>query len=284
MIQKNGATTFSVQSPSDNAVKDSDKGFEDESRLVSPPYSDSDSRRYRSVPQHSAQEVLPPPSRQEGTDPDNNEIPIPSDCTRPENSDSERWKGKVLKKGMHFKESGGYSNFNEGHPDRIHHLMESRKKSMSPSFSTLEAYGNLNNQLEASYEKDLMELQQNDGSVHDQDSPGRIAKVEVREVYVSPAYVEDKKLLIPMIDKCESCRVHCEGISSLHGLKQDISISMKQKLSSPGPQIQHELESNFFSGSKESDSSIELCLPAEDSLITFDEQSLMPDETKRSFC
>ncbi|KAI4351650.1 hypothetical protein L6164_005986 [Bauhinia variegata] len=422
MSRENGAPTFLAESPFGNAVQDPHKrlkfsytrefllslakssacklpmeaylsnfrGFEDEPRLISPPYGDSDSRHDKSVPQHSAQEVpdnsnhllhksdepyrpprrykaLPPPSRKESSDTRNNETPMASDCMNLEKADSERLrrKGKYpswswlrsgiflmsqasenfntlvstpnaiteqkdasqkstpnqgsvrcerlqpsilqesinffssqhqlerdvtanntvnlhqkpvnriddasehflseLEKSMQFKESGAYSNFNEGHPE-------------------LETYRNLNkNQLEAAYEKGLMDLQLNDGLIHDQGSQGRIAKDVVREAYVSPPPVEDKKLLISMVDKCELDMVHCEGISSVHGVKQAVSSSMKQNISSPNFQIQPELESEFLSSLNESDSSIELSLPDEDSLITFEGPFLMPDEESRAF-
>lgn len=55
-----------------------------------------------------------------------------------------------------------------------------------------------------------------------------------------------------------------------------ISDSMKENMSSPDVKI-HELELNSSTSSELSNFSSELCLPDEDSLITFDESFLMPE-------
>jgi len=87
------------------------------------------------------------------------------------------------------------------------------------------------------------------------------------EAYISPIRVEKGKQVVSMADDCETS-TFCRGIS----------VSMKQNPSSPDFHIQRELKLNSFSGSidEKSSSSCELCLPDEDSLITFDELFLLP--------
>ncbi|ESW15462.1 hypothetical protein PHAVU_007G074400 [Phaseolus vulgaris] len=98
--------------------------------------------------------------------------------------------------------------------------------------------------------------------------PGRMSTCDPSEAYISPISVEKGKQVVSMTDDCESS-TFCRGIS----------VSMKQNPSSPDFHIQRELKLNSFSGSIDgkSSSSCELCLPDEDSLITFDELFLLPD-------
>ncbi|CAJ1977010.1 unnamed protein product [Sphenostylis stenocarpa] len=99
---------------------------------------------------------------------------------------------------------------------------------------------------------------------------GRTSTCDPSEAYISPTSVDEgKKQFLSMIDDCESSTVYCRGIS----------VSMKQNPSRPDFHIQQELKLNSFSGSLdgESNSSCELCLPDEDSLITFDELFSLPD-------
>ncbi|KAK7357290.1 hypothetical protein VNO80_16574 [Phaseolus coccineus] len=99
--------------------------------------------------------------------------------------------------------------------------------------------------------------------------PGRISTRDPSEAYISPISVEKGKQVVSMVDDCESSTVYCRGIS----------VNMNQNPSSPDFHIQGELKLNSFSGSIDgkSSSSCELCLPDEDSLITFDELFLLPE-------
>ncbi|XP_027933884.1 uncharacterized protein LOC114189504 isoform X2 [Vigna unguiculata] len=98
---------------------------------------------------------------------------------------------------------------------------------------------------------------------------GRISTCGPSEGLISPTSVEKEKQFAPMVDDCESSTVYCRGIS----------VSMKQNPSSPDFHVRRELKLNSFTDSidGESSSSCELCLPDEDSLITFDELFLQPD-------
>ncbi|RZB44212.1 uncharacterized protein LOC114403852 isoform X2 [Glycine soja] len=150
--------------------------------------------------------------------------------------------------------------------------MESLKKSMPPSFLSKENCGNhKKNHCEVAHEQGFMELQLSNTPVSVYDSPGRISTSDPSEAYISPTSVEKAKQFVSMIDDCESSStVYCKGIS----------VRMKQNPPCPADfQIHRELESKSFSCSfdGESNSSFELCLPDEDSLITLDELFLMPD-------
>ncbi|KAL5195250.1 putative polygalacturonase [Glycine soja] len=151
------------------------------------------------------------------------------------------------------------------------HVMESLKKSMPPSFLSKENCGNhKKNHCEVAHEQGFMELQLSNTPVSVYDSPGRISTSDPSEAYISPTSVEKAKQFVSMIDDCESSTVYCKGIS----------VRMKQNPPCPADfQIHRELESKSFSCSfdGESNSSFELCLPDEDSLITLDELFLMPD-------
>lgn len=149
----------------------------------------------------------------------------------------------------------------------------------SPNFLSQENCGNiLNNHCDLEYEQLIMELKLSNTPVCVHGSPRRTEKNDLLEASVSPP-VEDEKQFISMVDKGESAPAHCEGILSLQGVKQAISVSMKLNPTSPGFQIQHELELNSYSKSLdgESNSCFELCLPDEESLISFDGPFLMLD-------
>ncbi|KAG4395108.1 hypothetical protein AAZX31_20G149700 [Glycine max] len=156
-------------------------------------------------------------------------------------------------------------------PTWFAHVMESLKKSMPPSFLSKENCGNhKKNHCEVAHEQGFMELQLSNTPVSVYDSPGRISTSDPSEAYISPTSVEKAKQFVSMIDDCESSTVYCKGIS----------VRMKQNPPCPADfQIHRELESKSFSCSfdGESNSSFELCLPDEDSLITLDELFLMPD-------
>ncbi|KHN12937.1 Putative polygalacturonase [Glycine soja] len=157
-------------------------------------------------------------------------------------------------------------------PTWFAHVMESLKKSMPPSFLSKENCGNhKKNHCEVAHEQGFMELQLSNTPVSVYDSPGRISTSDPSEAYISPTSVEKAKQFVSMIDDCESSStVYCKGIS----------VRMKQNPPCPADfQIHRELESKSFSCSfdGESNSSFELCLPDEDSLITLDELFLMPD-------
>ncbi|KAJ1385376.1 hypothetical protein SESBI_41697 [Sesbania bispinosa] len=181
----------------------------------------------------------------------------------------------MLDNGMHLLESEEYSDLNEGHPEGTGHVMESLKKSRLTSFLNQENCGNLNKYGEVVHEQGIMESQVSNTSVRVHDSPGKIATSDLSEAYISPP-VEEEKQFISMVDKCESAMIHCE---SSQDVKQAISLSMRQNPSSPDSQVQQELELNSVCNSLDgkSNSSPELCLPDEDSLITFDEPFLMPE-------
>lgn len=186
------------------------------------------------------------------------------------------WHLSVLENGMHLVESEEYSNFDAG----TVHVMESPKESRPPGFLSQENCGNLKkNRGEVVYEQGVMELQLSNTPVCVHDSPGGIANRDLSEAYISPLPVEEEKQFASMVDKCESSTVHCEAILSLQDAKQAVSVSMKENISSPDFQIQQELELNSSSSwlHGNSNSSPELSLPDEDSLITFDESYLMPD-------
>ncbi|KAK7391326.1 hypothetical protein VNO78_19740 [Psophocarpus tetragonolobus] len=147
------------------------------------------------------------------------------------------------------------------------HAMESLKKSMPRSFLSKEYYGNHNeNHCEVVHEQGFTELQLSNASVSFYDSPGRISRSNSTMAYISPTSVEEKN---QFVSSSESSTVCCKGNS----------VSMKQNPSSRDFQIHQQLELNSFGCSLdgESNSSSELCLPDEDSLITFDELFLMPD-------
>ncbi|KAJ1384980.1 hypothetical protein SESBI_42047 [Sesbania bispinosa] len=174
----------------------------------------------------------------------------------------------MLNNGMHLLESEEYSDFNEGHPEGTGHVMESLKKSRLTSFLNQENCGNLNKYGEVVHEQGIMESQLSNTSVCVHDSPGKIATSDLSEAYISPP-VEEEKQFISMVDKCESAMIHCED-------SQDVKQAIP---SSPDFQFQQELELNSVCNSLDgkSNSSPELCLPDEDSLITFDEPFLMPE-------
>ncbi|KOM35927.1 hypothetical protein LR48_Vigan02g207700 [Vigna angularis] len=99
--------------------------------------------------------------------------------------------------------------------------------------------------------------------------PGRISICRPSEACISPTSVGKEKQFASMVDDCESSTVYCRGIS----------VGMKQNPSSPDFHVRRELKLNSFTDSidGESSSSSELCLPDEDSLITFDELFLLSD-------
>lgn len=161
------------------------------------------------------------------------------------------------------------SNLDVEHQEGTSHVME-LWESRPPSFLSEENYGNhKKNNCKVAYEQDFMELQLSNTSVSVYDSPGRISTSDPSEACIFPTSVEGERKFVSMIDDCDSSIVYCN----------DISVSMKQNPSSPDFQIHRELELNSFSHSLdgESNSSYDLCLPDEDSLITFDELFLMPD-------
>ncbi|KAG2401604.1 uncharacterized protein HKW66_Vig0193600 [Vigna angularis] len=98
---------------------------------------------------------------------------------------------------------------------------------------------------------------------------GRISICRPSEACISPTSVGKEKQFASMVDDCESSTVYCRGIS----------VGMKQNPSSPDFHVRRELKLNSFTDSidGESSSSSELCLPDEDSLITFDELFLLSD-------
>ncbi|KAL2601879.1 hypothetical protein AAZV13_10G193000 [Glycine max] len=161
------------------------------------------------------------------------------------------------------------SNLDVEDLEGIAHVKESLKKSMPPSFLSKDNCGNHKNHCEVAHEQGFMELQLSNSPVSVYYSPGKISTNDPLEAYISPTSVEKGKQFASLIDDCESSTVYCKGIS----------VRMNQNPSCPDFQIHQELESESFSCSSdgESNSSFELCLPDEDSLITFDELFLMPD-------
>ncbi|TKY51341.1 hypothetical protein E2542_SST22852 [Spatholobus suberectus] len=175
----------------------------------------------------------------------------------------------MMDNGVQLMESEESSNMDVEHLEGNAHVMESLKKSRSPGFLSEENYEHhKKNHCEVAYEQGFMELQLSNTSVRVYDSPGSISISDPSKVYISPTSAEEEKQFVSMIDDCESTTVYCKGIS----------VSTKQNPPCPDFQIHPELELNSFSGSfDDSNSSSELCLPDEDSLITFDELFLMPD-------
>ncbi|XP_019451431.1 PREDICTED: uncharacterized protein LOC109353553 isoform X2 [Lupinus angustifolius] len=154
----------------------------------------------------------------------------------------------VLDDGMHHMESGGYSNI-VGHPEGTPHVIESLKKSRPSSFLSQEYCVNIKkNRCEVAYEKAIMELQLSELS--------KISICDLSEASVFSPIDYGKQF---------------------EGGKQATSVNMKKNPSSFDFQIQQDLELNSFSSSFDgkSYSSSELCLPDEDSLITFDDPFLM---------
>ncbi|KAG4998201.1 hypothetical protein JHK82_028983 [Glycine max] len=204
---------------------------------------------------HRSDEPYRPPCRykartsiRDGNDSLNGDTSESSECTDQERADRETWRKDL-----------------EG----IAHVKESLKKSMPPSFLSKDNCGNHKNHCEVAHEQGFMELQLSNSPVSVYYSPGKISTNDPLEAYISPTSVEKGKQFASLIDDCESSTVYCKGIS----------VRMNQNPSCPDFQIHQELESESFSCSSdgESNSSFELCLPDEDSLITFDELFLMPD-------
>ncbi|KAL2324571.1 hypothetical protein Fmac_023629 [Flemingia macrophylla] len=166
----------------------------------------------------------------------------------------------MMDNGGHLMESEESFDLDVEHQERTSSVMESIKKSISPSFLSEENCGNhKKNHSEGEYEQGFMDLEPSSTSAFVYDSS---------ETYISPTSVKEEKQFVSMVDDCESSTVNCKGNS----------VCVKQTPSCRDFQIHRELELNSSSGSLDggSTSSFELCLPDEDSLITF-EEFLMPD-------
>ncbi|CAL0320479.1 unnamed protein product [Lupinus luteus] len=165
----------------------------------------------------------------------------------------------VLDDSMHLMESEAYSNI-VGHQEGTPHVMESLKKSRPSSFLRQDFSGNIKkNHCEVAYEKAMMELQLPE-----------LSKISICDDYPGRSAIDGN-----LSEASVFCPIDYE--KQFQGVKQATSVNMKKNPSSLDFQIQQDLELNFFSSSFDgkSYSSSELCLPDEDSLITFDDPFLM---------
>ncbi|KAJ7974139.1 Chorismate synthase [Quillaja saponaria] len=95
----------------------------------------------------------------------------------------------------------------------------------------------------------------------------------------APPLIEEKNLFLSTVGRCGFAGISDGAIFSSSDVEQHGSTGTKESMSENDSQTKQGLESNFFSGFYEnSNSSIELCLPDEDSLITFDELYYLPNE------